>query len=115
MHCLISWSGLDRRPHPEERARRKGAAGASRRARVSKDEDEQAYSPSCFETHSSAASGVETVAFASRCDAPQHEGEGRDRGLANEAIPHAREDRLIKKQLIRVAGYGPLFPHCYLQ
>ena len=45
--------------------------------RISKDEGEQLYSPSCFETHRSAALWVDPVAFASRCDAPQHEGEGR--------------------------------------
>src|SRR5439155_18897566 len=52
MPCLTSWLGP--RPHPEERVRRKGAAGSNGRARVSKDEDEPAYSPSCFETHRSA-------------------------------------------------------------
>jgi hypothetical protein len=44
------------------------------RARFSKDEDEpEPYSPSCFETHRSAAACGRMVAR-SRCDAPQHEG-----------------------------------------
>jgi hypothetical protein len=95
MHCLRPWSDRDPRPHPEE----KGRGRLERRARVSKDEEEPAYSPPCLETHRSAASGVDTVAFASRCDAPQHEGEERGRGLANEAIAHPREDALLKSNL----------------
>ena len=35
------------------------AANANARARVSKDEDKQVHSPSCLETHRSAASAVE--------------------------------------------------------
>src|SRR5262245_13771407 len=75
MVLWTSWSGLrrDPRPHPEERARRNGAADSNGRARVSKDEDERMYWPSCFETHRSAFSPVDIAAFASRCDAPQHE------------------------------------------
>src|SRR6266487_5910274 len=53
-----------RRPHPEEA-----------RSAVSKDEDEPADAPSCFETHRSAPRRSEGPARVSRCDAPQHEGE----------------------------------------
>jgi hypothetical protein len=56
MDSLTSWSGLDPRPHPEERARRRGAADSNGQARVSKDEDERPHSPSCFETHRSGVS-----------------------------------------------------------
>ena len=43
-------------PHPEERACEICAGKVNWRARVSKDEDEpEPYSPSCFETHRSAA------------------------------------------------------------
>src|SRR5262245_41866850 len=38
-------------------------------------------SPSCFETHRSAPLAVERLAFASRCDAPQHEGDGSPTNL----------------------------------
>jgi hypothetical protein len=49
------------------------------RARVSKDEDEPLHSPSCFETHRSAADSCKRLC--SRCDAPQHEGAGERRIL----------------------------------
>src|SRR5919201_798507 len=75
MHSLTS--RLDPRPHPEERARRKGAAESNGRARVSKDEDERLYSALMLRDASQRLSAVDTIAFASRCDAPQHEGEGR--------------------------------------
>ena len=81
-------------------------ANSNARTRVSKDEDGRLPSPSCFETRRSAfglrkrlrsrraamllsmrARGTqrtwaaEAPALASRCDAPQHEGEGRRTNL----------------------------------
>jgi hypothetical protein len=53
------------------------AANANARARVSKDEDKQVHSPSCFETHRRAVSAVEGRGPAWRCGAPQHEGRER--------------------------------------
>lgn len=77
-----------------------GAANANRRARVSKDEDERAYSRSCFETHRS-ASGVETGALASRCDAPQHEGKGgRPMNASDNATPTCSGMRSIVSGLL---------------
>src|SRR5262249_5851485 len=60
------------RPRPEERAGEivpptRARMRASRRMRTS-------GVPSCFETHRRACSAAEGLALASRCDAPQHEG-----------------------------------------
>jgi hypothetical protein len=47
---------------------RDGAAKSDRRARVSKDEDEPPYSPSCFETHRSAPKlWMQPCSLALRC------------------------------------------------
>src|SRR5262249_55919021 len=45
--------------------------------------------PSCFETHRSAAEAVAAAVLA-RCDAPQHEGPGARRILASQAAARAR-------------------------
>jgi hypothetical protein len=72
---IVSCATRDVRPHPEERARRRSSTNSNARTRVSKDEDEQSGVPLCFETHRSAPRRLERPALASRCDAPQHEGE----------------------------------------
>ena len=72
------------------------AANANARARVSKDEDKQVHSPSCFETHRRAVSAVEGRGPAWRCGAPQHEG---------------RRGRILKTS----AHESSLFPACSLQ
>jgi hypothetical protein len=87
------------------------------RARVSKDEDEQVHSPSCFETHRSATMLGRRRARA-RCDAPQHEGEDARRILAKRSQWGARlldpcETDLRLQETM--AGSGPLFSDCYLQ
>jgi len=64
------------------------AANANARARVSKDEDKQVHSPSCFETHRRAVSAVEGRGPAWRCGAPQHEGR-RGRILARRSRTRA--------------------------
>jgi hypothetical protein len=72
----------DGRPHPEERACDKGCANANLRARVSKDEDEQVGCALMLRDASQRASATAVPALASRCDAPQHEGEKAPRILA---------------------------------
>ena len=77
------------------------------RARVSKDEDVRLDSPSCFEMHRSARRPRKAPVLASRCDAPQHEGAGARRILA---------ERSINQQLYEMTGGLPsLFPACSLQ
>jgi len=73
-------------PHPEERACGSAAANQVARARVSKDG--AAVTPSCFETHRSGRRPRKAPALASRCDAPQHEGEGRRAFWRNEPNRH---------------------------
>jgi len=73
---MVNCEVCDARPHPEERVCRRRSANSNVRTRVSKDEDEQVHSPSCFETHRSATMLGRRRAR-SRCDAPQHEGRGR--------------------------------------
>src|SRR5205807_7372400 len=51
---MVKNAASDARPHPEERARRRSSTNSNARTRVSKDEDEPAGAPSCFETHRSA-------------------------------------------------------------
>ena len=79
-------SGCPEPPHPEERACGSAAANQVARARVSKDG--AAVTPSCFETHRSGRRPRKAPALASRCDAPQHEGEGRRAFWRNEPNRH---------------------------
>src|SRR6266568_2034793 len=50
--------------------------------------DEPVRAPSCFETHRSARRPRKAPALGSRCDAPQHEGEGRPAFWRNEPNGH---------------------------
>ena len=66
---IVRWLKRETRPHPEERACASASAESNARARVSKDEDVRLGSPSCFETHRSAAEavGASMLPFALRC------------------------------------------------
>src|SRR6516225_10724713 len=66
---IVSWTEMRCCPHPEERACASASAESNARARVSKDEDVRLGSPSCFETHRSAAEavGASMLPFALRC------------------------------------------------
>src|SRR5437868_10497518 len=98
MPCLTSWLGP--RPHPEERVRRKGAAGSNGRARVSKDEDEPAYSPSCFETHRSALWVWRQLHSRRAATLLSMRGEERGRRMwPTEATSHAREVARVESNL----------------
>src|SRR5262249_8106269 len=80
MECvLFEVVSRDVRPHPEERACRRHCGNSNARTRVSKDEDGHAL---MLRDASQRASAGEAPALASRCDAPQHEGEGAPRILA---------------------------------
>src|SRR5262245_49635420 len=68
------------------------------RARVSKDEDVRLDSPSCFEMHRSARRPRKAPVLASRCDAPQHEGAGARRILAE------RSQRMLARVVPAKAG-----------
>jgi hypothetical protein len=70
---LMEVVSRDARPHPEERVCRKGSANSKVRTRVSKDED--VHAALMLRDASQRASAGEAPALASRCDAPQHEGE----------------------------------------
>src|SRR5262249_39447208 len=52
---IVSWTEMRCCLHPEERACASASAKSNARARASKDEDVRLGSPSCFETHRSAA------------------------------------------------------------
>jgi hypothetical protein len=80
------------RPHPEERARRRGAADSNGQARVSKDEDERLYSPSCFETHRSAALWVDPLHSRRAATLLSIEGEGRGHERSRYRNPHVQRD-----------------------
>ena len=69
----------DARPHPEERACRRSAPSSKARTRVSKDED--VHAALMLRDASQRIWALEAPALASRCDAPQHEGEGRRTNL----------------------------------
>jgi len=97
---MVSFAARDARPRPEERVCRKSSADSNARARVSKDEDERLGFALMLRDASQRALAVEAPALASRCDAPQHEGEGRSTNL-----------RLCEM----MAGVASLFPACYLQ
>ena len=84
---MVSFAARDVRPHPEERVCRKTSAnseGAYARlegwgrafefALMLRDESQRIWA-------------VEALALASRCDAPQHEGEGGPRILAKRSQP----------------------------
>src|ERR1700746_310340 len=72
---MVSFAARDARPHPEERGRRRSSANSNVRTRVSKDEDGRLFAPMLRDA-SQRIWAVEAAALASRCDAPQHEGEG---------------------------------------
>jgi hypothetical protein len=88
---IVKNAAGDVRPHPEERARENLSANSNVRARVSKDEDEQSSSPSCFETHRSAVrqdmhSRRAAMALSMRAAARAHFGETNPtRGCALDA------------------------------
>jgi hypothetical protein len=102
------------RPHPEERARENCSSNSNARARVSKDEDEPLHTPSCFETHRSAAN-LRSMRAPLRCDAPQHAGDGALRILAkrSQAAAWARRTNLRVWGNERRLAF--LFPACSLQ
>ena len=101
------------RPHPEERARLRGSANASARARVSKDEDVRLSSPSCFETHRSARRLWKHLR--SRVAAMLLSMRARVRGAFLESQAAARARRTNLRLHETTAGAIPLFPDCYLQ
>jgi hypothetical protein len=72
---MVSFAARDVGPHPEERGRRKSSANSNARARVSKDEDVRLFALMLRDA-SQRIWALEAPALASRCDAPQHEGEG---------------------------------------
>src|SRR5262249_3476924 len=74
--------------HPEERACRRHCANSNARTGVSKHEDGHAL---MLRDASQRASAGEAPALASRCDAPQHEGEGRRAFWRNEPNRHFGE------------------------
>src|SRR5262249_42667155 len=77
------------------------------RARVSKDEDEPVHPPSCFETHRSAAESVHAPVLASRCDAPQHEGQRARRILTERTQPVPLGSSPRKRgPMITASAYG---------
>src|SRR5262249_48078915 len=114
---MVNCEVRDARPHPEERACRRRSANSNLRTRVSKDEDEQVHSPSCFETHRSATMLGRRRAR-SRSDAPQHEGRGRTahfgeaKPLGSMPADPCEADLRLQEA---IAGPDPLFPDCYLQ
>ena len=71
---MVSFAARDVRPHPEERGCRKSCANSHARTRVSKDEDGRGMALMLRDA-SQRIWGAEAPALASRCDAPQHEGE----------------------------------------
>src|SRR5262249_10322215 len=73
--CMVSFAARDARPRPEERVCRKSSADSNARARVSKDEDERLGFALMLRDASQRIWAVDASALASRCDAPQHEGE----------------------------------------
>src|SRR5262249_7535234 len=70
---MVSSAVRAARPHPEERACRRRSANSKARTRVSKDEDGRAL---MLRDASQRIWAVEAPALASRCAAPQHEGDG---------------------------------------
>ena len=87
------------------------------RARVSKDEDEQVHAPSCFETHRSATMPGRRRAQRAAMLLSMR-GEDARRILAKRSQrgaclldPCETDPRLQET----IAGFGPLFPACYLQ
>ena len=79
---MVSFAARDARPRPEERVCRKSSADSNARARVSKDEDERLGFALMLRDASQRALAVDAPPLASRCDAPQHEGEGKHQPAA---------------------------------
>src|SRR5262249_6683683 len=105
---MVSFAARDARPRPEERVCRKSSANSNARARVSKDEDERLGFALMLRDASQRIWAVEGTALASRCDAPQHEGE---RLLRMRARGRSTNLRLCEM----MAGAASLFPACCLQ
>jgi len=94
---MVNCAVRDARPHPEERACRRGSANLQARARVSKDEDVRLGSPSCFEMHRSARPLWRRLR--SRCAAMLLSTRARGRGAYP---PNEAKDHLA----IRVDGFA---------
>ena len=108
---IVKNAASDARPHPEERAREKGCANANLRARVSKDEDEQLGSPSCFETHRSALWRRQRLRSRRAAMLLSMRARRRRHVLAK----RSRATDTSQSQPARVVGYRPLLCDCSLQ
>jgi hypothetical protein len=97
---MVKNAASDGRPHPEERACESRSSNSNVRARVAKEEDEPLHAALMLRDASQRASAAAAPALASRCDAPQHEGE------------KARRNLWLSETM---SGSVSLFPACSLQ
>ena len=114
--CMVSSAIGDARPHPEERAYRRSSPNSKARTRLSKDEDVQLSSPSCFETHRSARSlwkhlRWRRAAMLLSMRARPVLGE-RSQQPFGQTTPRGRTNLRLWEA---ITGAIPLFPDCYLQ